>query len=354
LLVGFLPDNDCAPLIVAQQLGLYAKHGLEVELECQASWKNIHDKLLHNQLDAAHAPAALPFLINLGLTPEKRPCVAGLILSLQGNTITVSRQLWERGARDAATFSELLARESRKRIYTFGVPCPLASQYSLLCQWLRSVEVVHSSVRIESFPVWQLFPMLKLGYLDGFCAGEPWGSVAVQAGAGACVATSNSLASLHPEKVLMVRKDFAESRAEEHERLIAALLEACRLCDQREYRKQICALLAHPKYVNAPLDCIEAGLLGSAEATATSMHPINGLNIFYRYRANEPTAARARWITGRLFELLRWNSRPASLNGVFRRDVFCRAREKVRTMTANDGPAASMSGRLKMTGGAPA
>ncbi len=32
LRVGFLPENDCAPIIVAQELGLFEKHGLAVEL----------------------------------------------------------------------------------------------------------------------------------------------------------------------------------------------------------------------------------------------------------------------------------------------------------------------------------
>ena len=68
-----------------------------------------------------------------------------------------------------------------------------------------------------------MFPLLKMGYLDGYCAGEPWNSLALQAGVGACVATSAQLAPFHPEKVLLVRKDFAESRPDEHERLIAAL-----------------------------------------------------------------------------------------------------------------------------------
>ena len=31
LRVGFLPENDCAPIIVAQELGLFDKHGLAVE-----------------------------------------------------------------------------------------------------------------------------------------------------------------------------------------------------------------------------------------------------------------------------------------------------------------------------------
>jgi ABC-type nitrate/sulfonate/bicarbonate transport system substrate-binding protein len=84
LRVGFLPENDCAPLVVAQEFGLFSQYGLNVELESQASWKHVHDKIAHRRLDAAHAPAMMPFLMTLGLTPERCECVTGLILSLQG------------------------------------------------------------------------------------------------------------------------------------------------------------------------------------------------------------------------------------------------------------------------------
>src|SRR5690348_11775670 len=77
LRLGFLPENDCAPVVVAQEFGLFERYGLNVELHSEASWKHIHNKFHQGTLDAAHAPAMLPFLMNLGLTPEKCDCVAG-------------------------------------------------------------------------------------------------------------------------------------------------------------------------------------------------------------------------------------------------------------------------------------
>src|SRR5260370_31196232 len=85
LIVGFMPENDCAPVIVAHELGLYREYGLDVELLRQPGWRNVHDNLVSRALDAAHAPGTLPFLLSLGLTPEKCHCVTGIVLSLQGN-----------------------------------------------------------------------------------------------------------------------------------------------------------------------------------------------------------------------------------------------------------------------------
>jgi ABC-type nitrate/sulfonate/bicarbonate transport system substrate-binding protein len=329
LQVGFLPENDCAPIVVAQEFGLYRKYDVSVELHHEASWNRIHDKIVHRQLEAAHAPAALPFLINLGLTPEKCECLSGLVLSLEGNAITVSRDLWEQGMHDGIHVRDQIVRSRGRRTFTFGVGSAFSPQYFLLCQWLRTGAIApHVDVRIAMVPPVQMFPMLKLGYLDGYCAGEPWTSVAVQAGVGVCVSTSATLAPLHPEKSLMVRQDFAEERADEHERLIAALIEACALCDQVETRQLLPALLSQPQFVNAPAECLEPGLLGRPDPGEHQVQALHGLNIFHRGGANEPAAARAKWITSRLYNFLRWRSRPPGIDRVFRRDIFLRGRRR--------------------------
>jgi ABC-type nitrate/sulfonate/bicarbonate transport system substrate-binding protein len=327
ILLGFTPETDCAPIVVAHEMALFKKYGIDVALQRELSWKNIQDKITRRQLDAGQAPGALPFLINLGLSPEKCECVSSMVLSLQGNAITISRTLWNAGVRDAETLREHIVHD--KRTYTFGVGSPLGSQYSLLCQWLKTADIPHNvKVRIMPAPAPQMFPLLKMGYLDGYCIGEPWNSVAVQAGVGVCVTTSAQLAPLHPEKVLLVRKEFAETRAGEHQALIAALLEACEFCDQPQNRNQLCDLLALPQYVNAPVECFEASLLGRTQFGDNSIHSLHGLNVFYRYRANDPTTAKAAWITGRLYDFLRWDARPAALDKVFGRDVFLRAKRR--------------------------
>jgi len=341
ILLGFTPETDCAPIVVAHEMGLFKKYGINVQLQRELSWKNIQDKVTRRQLDAGQAPGTLPFLINLGLTPQKSDCVSSMVLSLQGNAITISRSLWNAGVQDAQSLREHIIHD--KRTYTFGVGSPLGSQYSLLCQWLKEADIPHNvKVRIMPAPAPQMFPLLKMGYLDGYCIGEPWNSVAVQAGFGVCVATSAQLAPLHPEKVLLVRREFAERRAEEHESLIAALLEACALCDQPQFRNQLCDLLALPQYVNAPIECFEASLLGPAELGNNPIHALHGLNIFHRYRANDPTTSKAAWITGRLYEFLRWDSRPAALDTVFQRDIFQRAKRRVASKEVVEEPGEEM------------
>ena len=59
LRIGFVPVNDCAPLAMACELGLFDRHGLAVELTRELGWATIRDKVVHGELDAAHALAAM-------------------------------------------------------------------------------------------------------------------------------------------------------------------------------------------------------------------------------------------------------------------------------------------------------
>src|SRR5262245_52807541 len=106
LRIGFLSANDCAPLVYACEGALFEKYDLEVQLERQASWTSLRNKMIDGELDAAHAPATLPFVANLGLDSDPCACVSGMVLSLQGNAITISRELWEQGVRGPNTLRE--------------------------------------------------------------------------------------------------------------------------------------------------------------------------------------------------------------------------------------------------------
>lgn len=336
--IGFIPDGDCAPIAVARESGLFDKYELNIQLHRETRLANIRDRIIEGELDAVHAPATLPFITNLGIDSDRCACVTGMVLSLQGNAITISRHLWDEGVRDGATLRDLIFRNWGKRTFTFGVVFPHSPAFLLLRRWLRQGQVSPSEVRIVVVHPAQMFPTLKLGYIDGFCGGEPWTSLAVEANVGVCVATSRELAPLHPEKVLMVRHDFAEARASEHERLIAALLEACAFCDQPANRPLVSEMLAQPQYVNAPTDCLK-NIVGIEEfepqAAATSP-----LNIFYKYNANDPTDDKAAWVLGHLYEMIEQRALPLPANGrtpmlknIFRRDIFQRARAKVFDQT---------------------
>src|SRR5437867_1222843 len=67
LRLGFVPLTDAAPLILAQELGLFRKHGLRVTLHRELGWATIRDKIVFGELDAAHALAPTPAAATPGL-----------------------------------------------------------------------------------------------------------------------------------------------------------------------------------------------------------------------------------------------------------------------------------------------
>jgi ABC-type nitrate/sulfonate/bicarbonate transport system substrate-binding protein len=82
--------TDCAPLVYAQEAGLFARYGLDVELRRETRCADLRDKVIYGELDAAHVPGPIPFLANLGIESDHCSCVSSLVLNLQGNAITVS------------------------------------------------------------------------------------------------------------------------------------------------------------------------------------------------------------------------------------------------------------------------
>src|SRR3954470_17645604 len=136
LRLGFVPLTDCAPLVMAHELGLFQKYGLRVALSRELGWATIRDKVIHGELDAVHAIASMPVAATLGLGSIVCDCVSGLILNLHGNAITLSNELWKRGVRDGAGLREEIRSMRGKRVFTFGAVYPFSSHYYLLRNWL--------------------------------------------------------------------------------------------------------------------------------------------------------------------------------------------------------------------------
>lgn len=311
---------------MAQESGLFRKYGLSVSLSRELGWATVRDKIIHRELDAAHAVAGMPFAATLGLGSIARDCLTGLVLSQQGNAITLSTNLWRR-VRDARSLHEEIVRLGRQKILTFGVVYSFSSHHFLLRSWLQSAGIdPDRDVRIVVVPPPQMPANLKAGHLDGFCVGEPWNSVAVESRTGHIVATSAELAARHPEKVLMVSREFAETRSEEHRALIAALLDACAFCARPENHKHVAGVLSHPKYVGVPVDVLLNGFTGRIKSGGNQIRSVPDFFIFDGEDAHEPSGDKAAWV---IQQLRSWGTYKdhTALNGglirrVFRADIY--------------------------------
>jgi len=334
LRIGFVPLTDCAPLVVAKEMGFFAKYDLGVHLSRELGWGSIRDKICFGELDAAHALASLPFAPQTLPGYERKRCITGVVLSLNGDGITLSNRLWEAGVRDGATLRQYLSQERRDDPVIFGVPAMLSSHYFLLRQWLAAAKIdAEKEVRLITLPPQQMCERLMSGHLDGYCVGEPWNSVAIMRNAGWCAATSSEIFPLHPEKILLVSEQFAEENNSIHIRLIAAVIEACQYCDNPDNLDAVVSLLALPQYVNVPAETLKNGFSGQFNYGHGKKGELPDFAIFSRYGANIPSYDKATWLQRQMARSGPTTAAPGAptpnQKPVFRPDLFNQAMELV-------------------------
>jgi len=294
LRVGFLPLTDAAPLMVAERRGLFTKRGLVVELQREVGWATVREKIFHGELDAAHAPAPMLWSLHLGAGCMPCPSLTAIVLNLHGNAVTLSRTLWEAGVRDASGLRAAARERKGRQPLTFGVVFHYSTHHLHLLDWLRAAGLdLNTEVRIVVVPPAQLFRNLNAGTIDGYCAGEPWNTLAVCEGAGWCPAWSAAHQAGHVGKVLAVKQRFAEESAEEHLALVSALAEACAWCDEPQNREPLAHILAEAAYLNLPVRVIAPALSGRFDCGNGRVESIPDFHVFHRGEANVPTRAKA-------------------------------------------------------------
>lgn len=293
--IGYVPLVDAAPLLVAEALGFYAERGLTVTLSAELGWGSIREKIVYGELDVAHAPGPLIFSILLGTDSRACGVSTDFVLNLQGNGITLSRRFWDRGVRDTRTFHAMVRGEAPHKP-AFAVVARFSSHHFLLRKWLRSAGLdPDRDVRIVVLPPPLVVEHMKEGQIDGFCAGEPWNSAAALSGEGWVAATSVSLAPGHPEKVLLARNEVIHRQPEGYAALRAALLEACRFCDQAENRKAVADILHESRIFRVSREILMNSLIGPFNTGVAELETRAPFLVFHHGGANEATRERAQW-----------------------------------------------------------
>ena len=222
LRLGYIPLIDCLPVVIAQERGLFAEHGLAVELNCEASWANIRDKLIVGHLDGAQMLAPMLLAASLGVGGVRKPMLTAFSLGLNGNAITVSNRLFnalcEKAQGDSALDAvQALATVARARSAAKQDPLVLATVFPFsshnyqLRYWLSAAGIdPNRDVKIVALPPQQMVDNLRLEHIDGFCVGEPWNSCAVAMGLGKCLVTGYEIWQNGPEKVFGVTEQWQQ------------------------------------------------------------------------------------------------------------------------------------------------
>ena len=260
--IGFIPLTDCASVVMASVLGFDKKYGVKIVPTKEASWAGVRDKLVNGELDMAHVLYGLIYGVQLGIGGPKKDMALLMTLNRNGQAITLSKKLAEKGAVDGASLAKTMA--SDKREYTFAQTFPTGTHAMWLYYWLASVGVNPlQDAKVITVPPPQMVANMRVGNMDGYCVGEPWNHRAIIDGIGVTAVTTQDIWKDHPEKVLGTTGDFAKKNPNTCRAVIAAVLEAGRWIDASLSNKnKMAETIADKSYVNTSVDAINQRILG--------------------------------------------------------------------------------------------
>jgi ABC-type nitrate/sulfonate/bicarbonate transport system substrate-binding protein len=345
---GYLPLVDCAPLIIARELSFATQEGLDLELIKQPSWSALRDRLAFGHIDFAHMLSPMPVAMSLGLGGMATRVDALMVLSVNGTVVGISAELdrqmqatgWTNSFAAPQSTSKALFAASSKRI-RIGVPFPFSMHRMLLETWLLQAEGFHPDrIEIVTVPPSQMAEAVRVGALDMFCVGEPWGTVAVQQSDATLILPGASIWQLAPEKVLGARHAWVVQNPGLCRAMIRALVKAASWLDQPENTPLAVSILSRSQHLDLPDHAIDPALTGQIiSKTDEAPKKTDRFLRFHQGCANFPWRSQACWISDMLTQ---WHGlgREAgrkSARSCFRTDLY----REALAQTGVDLPCAS-------------
>jgi nitrate/nitrite transport system substrate-binding protein len=260
--IGFIPLTDCASVVMASVLGIDKKYGVKIVPSKEASWAGVRDKLVNGELDMAHVLYGLVYGVHLGTAGPKKDMAILMTLNNNGQAITLSKKLADKGAVDGASLAKVMRAE--KGEYTFAHTFPTGTHAMWLYYWMAANGINPlKDAKVITVPPPQMVANMRVGNMDGYCVGEPWGQRAIMDGIGITAVTTQDIWKDHPEKVLGTTSDFVKKYPNTARAVTAAILEAGKWIDTGlQNKNKMAETIADKSYVNTSVDAINQRILG--------------------------------------------------------------------------------------------
>ncbi|QBZ83180.1 Nitrate transport protein NrtA [Hydrogenovibrio crunogenus] len=330
---GFIKLTDMAPLAIAYEKRFFEDEGLYVQLEAQANWKVLLDRVIDGQLDGAHMLAGQPIAATIGYG-TKANVITPISMDLNGNAITVSNKTWaamkpnvemENGKPKHPISASILKPvvESYKnagKAFKMGMVFPVSTHNYELRYWLAAgglkpgyyaphkgdtAGTLNADVLLSVTPPPQMPSTMEAGTIEGYCVGEPWNQQAVFKGIGVPVISDNSIQTNNPEKVFGLREDFYEQYPNTTIRIVKAMIRAAKWLDEKnnKNRPEAVKILSKSSYVGADYKVIANSMTGTFEYEKGDKRSEPDFNVFFRYNATYPYYSDAIWY---MTQMRRW------------------------------------------------
>src|SRR6266481_4866679 len=252
--IGIIALTDCSSIVMAHELGLFKKHGIESTISKEASWAVIRDRLTLGENQATHMLIGTPYAMTMGLqgSPVKATIIP-MYLNRNGQAITLTKTLLDRGVKTPQQLKPLAMEAKAKGApMTFAMTYPPGTHAMWMRYWLAAGGInPDRDLTLITIPPAQMVANMKVGKMDGYCVGEPWGARAIADGIGFTAITTQQIWKDHPEKVLGFTEEFATKNPRTVKACMYAIIEASQWNDKLENRPKMAEVVGQPQYVNA-------------------------------------------------------------------------------------------------------
>lgn len=250
--IGFVPITCATPIIMAQPMGFYEKHGLNAQVIKTAGWAVARDKSLNGEYDASHMLTPMPLAMTLGAGSVAEPYIMPAVENINGQAIVLSNE--HKDKRDPKDWKG----------FTFGVPF----EYSMHNFLLRYYVAEHgidpdTDIQIRVVPPPEMVANLRAGNLDGYLSPDPFNQRAVWEGIGFIHTLTKDIWEGHPCCAFACPLSFAEELPNTYGALLKSIVDATQYASNPENRKEISEAIAPTNYLNQPVPVIEQVLTGT-------------------------------------------------------------------------------------------
>lgn len=258
--LGFIALTDAAPLFIALEKGLFAKHGMtEVEVLKQSSWGTTRDNLVlgsaRGGIDGGHILTPMPYLMTAGINSEQVNMSILGRLNVNGQCISVGNEYQDlKVGLDTSEFAKALAakRADGKEIRA-AMTFPGGTHDLWMRYWLAAGGIdPDRNIATIVVPPAQMVANMRVGSMDTFCVCEPWNQQLINQGIGYTANTTGEMWNNHPEKAFAMRSDYVAANPNASRALMMAIMEAQIFCEQPENKEEIAQICSKRRWINAP------------------------------------------------------------------------------------------------------
>ncbi len=332
--IGFVESISALPLVIAQDKGFFKDQSLTVKLVKFPSWEALQEGLSKGQVDVAQTHFAVPLWSHI--KKDKSPIVALMGMTLNGNSIGLSKQAWEGGMRPSTQFNyriefgELYNTYVRsfKTLPVFAIDHPASMSSYLARYWLSTMQIhPDKGFKFQVVKGSDLAAGVQSKKIDAYAVEESTHQQLVKSKDGFTAYVDRDIWQGHPDKILATTAGWAKSNPITAKAVVASVLAACQFCDIERLRKEedktaitLAQQLVKPDYLNS-VDAknVKALLTGSYQydqMNAVAKTPVNipDFQIFHYIdkldylkdpnNANYIWQSHAVWV---LTQMVRWN-----------------------------------------------